>query len=60
MRPADPQRVHERFLALRASGIAKADQAHAEHLAKIRALKLPPEDQDGISDVRLPKRSRRP
>jgi len=52
--------VRERFRRVLARGIERADREHREHLAKIRALpKLPPEDRDGIGEMRRqPKRSR--
>jgi hypothetical protein len=43
MRPSDPTAVANRFAAILARGIARADREIAEHFARIRAL--PTEDE---------------
>jgi len=42
--------VHERFVAILQRGIAKADQAHAEHLARLRPTR---EDRRGRGRQRI-------
>jgi hypothetical protein len=60
MRPADPALVHARFLVIKQRGLERGAREHAEHLAKIKALKLLPEERDGMGNLRQPNKRGRP
>jgi hypothetical protein len=57
MKPADPALVHARFLVIKQRGLERGAREHAEHLAKIKALKLLPEERDGMGNLKQPNRT---